>query len=185
MKACGQTWLWSLRPTPRQCFFSCSQEQSRRISILWSVFPNCTDALFSITIVLSTLYLSVPQGRLPSCACTVISIQNGFIPDTGDCSQLLFWTGIWAHLHPTARHLKQFVPPSLLHNSTFGGSTSGQPSSQASDGEWKGTCSCQQNCSAPTNHLFLKLACLELFVPNVHLQYKFLGYIATVWKIYI
>ena len=120
MKACGQTRLWSLHRTPKQHFFSCSQEQPQRISILWSVFPNCTDTLFSITIVLSVLYLSVLRGLLPSCACTVVSIRKGFIPDTGDCSQLLFWTGIWAQSRPAARHLKQFVPPSLLRDSTFG-----------------------------------------------------------------
>lgn len=57
---------------------------------LQCVFPNCTDTLFSITIVSSVLCLSVLRGLLPSCAYAVISIQDDFIPGTGDCCQLLF-----------------------------------------------------------------------------------------------
>lgn len=146
-----------------------------RISIFWSVFPNCTDILFSTAIVLSILYLSVLQGLLSSHGHAVISVQKDFIPDTGDCSQLLFWTGIWAHSRFTVRHLKQFFPPSLLHPlmTLLLGSTSGQMSSQTSGRDCKGTLSWQQNCGALMNHLFLKLVYVGLFIPNVQLQHKF------------
>lgn len=146
-----------------------------RISIFWSVFPNCTDILFSIAIVLSILYLSVLQGLLSSHAGAVMSIQKDFIPDTEECSQLLFWTGIWAHSRFTVRHLNQFVPPSLLHPhvTLLLGSTSGKMSSKTSGRDCKGTLSWQQNFHALMNHLFLKSVYLGLFIPNVQLKYKF------------
>lgn len=156
MKACGQTRLWSSCRTRRHCFFSCSREQSQRISILWSVFPNWAGTLFSVTIVLSVLCLSVLRGLLPSCAYAVISIQDDFIPDTGVCGHLLFWTGIWA------QDVAYYIH---THATRFLGSGSGQASSQTSGGDWKGTFPCQQHCRV--NHLFLTLVYLGLFIPKV------------------
>lgn len=121
MKACDQTRLWSLRRTPRLCFFSHSQEQPQRISILWSVILNCMDTPFGITVVLSAVYLCELWSLLPSCACTAISVQNSFIPDTGDsgvssCSEQDFeYTCIL--LQGISRKL---ILPALLHGSTFG-----------------------------------------------------------------
>lgn len=105
----------------RICFFSHSQEQPQRISHLQSFFLNCTDNPFSMTVVLSAMCPSVLGGLLLSCACTAISVQNSFIPDTRDsrassCSEQAF-----EHTHIPLRSISsKLILPSLLHGSSFG-----------------------------------------------------------------
>lgn len=121
MKACDQTRLWSLPGTLGICVFSHPQEQPQRISILWSFFLNCTDTPFSITVVLSAMYVSVLGGLLLSCACTAISVQNNFIPNTRDSGVSSSSEQAFEHTHIPLRGISsKLILPSLLHGSSFG-----------------------------------------------------------------
>ena len=129
------------------------------------------------------LFLAL-QLYCPSCTCLYCEVCSPPVPAqsfpyekalfliletaVSSCSEQAF-----EHSHVPLRGISSNLFLLAYYATLLLGSTSGQMSSQTSDGEWKGTLSCQQNCSAPMNHLFLKLVYLGLFIPNVRLQYKF------------
>lgn len=108
-KALILAWDTHAKLSTHGCFFSHSQEQPQRISILQRFF------------VLSSMCLSVLGGVLLSCACSAISVQNSFLPDTRDSGISSWSEQAFEHTHiPLCGISSKLILPSLLHGSSFG-----------------------------------------------------------------